>query len=54
MHTAGIVEQQVSRHNLHTPKKTIYVLDIFRKKWIANLPTETIDETISQSIKTDK
>lgn len=51
MHAAGIVEQQVSKHNLHTLKKTIYFLHIFEKKWIANLPAGTLVESISQSIK---
>lgn len=52
MHAAGIVEQQVSTHNLRTLKKTIYILDIFEKKWIVNLPAGTLVESISQSIKT--
>lgn len=42
MHAAGIVEQQVSTHNLRTLKKTIYILDIFEKKWIVNLPAGTL------------
>jgi len=52
MHAAGIVEQQVSTRNLRTLKKTIYISDIFEKKWIVNLPAGTLVESISQSIKT--
>lgn len=52
MHAAGTVEQQVSKHNLRTLKKTIYILRIFEKKWIANLPAGTLVESVSQSIKT--
>lgn len=52
MHAAGIVEQQVSTHNLRTLKKTIYILDIFEKKRIVNLPAGTLVESISRSIKT--
>lgn len=52
MHAAGIVEQQVLTHNLRTLKKTIYILEIFEKKWIVNLPAGTLVESISQSIKT--
>lgn len=52
MHAAGIVEQQVSTHNFCTLKKTIYILDVFEKKWIVNLPAGTLVESISQSIKT--
>lgn len=52
MHAAGIVEQQVITHNLHTQKKkTIYILDILKKKWIVNLPVGTLVKSISQTIK---